>query len=267
MNTTNLLESNKAPRLAPKHVEKSNRFKQLIPLAIYLMVLGFALFTLYSIRVIEISKQDAFVESFENSISFAGAEGTEKSTGAFSVEKSQLNMVGVLYVPKIDLRIAIFEGGSETVLSEGSGLIMGDLVDGNHSIVTSHNGDSVKDLFANIPKLENGDNFYIQNTSGVINEYQVMDTREVTPDRELDKIYYPNQGDPMVVALRTCTPIGINSHRFLASGEFVGTIEKEDIPEGNFTLSLYEIMLISVSILAIIFIINWFRGVRKNGIN
>lgn len=159
----------------------------------------------------------------------------------------KLKPVGVLSIPSINLELIIYNNASEDAITHGAGLIQGS---GNlhhehdNSILTAHNGDPLNDLFINVPKLKVGDEFYIKQKDGTIDSYSIIDTQTVDPTDELTHYKKP-EGDTSYVTLRTCVPIGINSQRFLATGEYQG--EVDNIEENHqFTFSLVDSILIVV---------------------
>ena len=79
-----------------------------------------------------------------------------------------------------------------------------------------------------------------------------INTVEVSPLDE-EKNFLKPKDNETYVTLRTCTPIGINDKRFLATGNLIG--EVDSIPKGKFTLSLYEKSLIFISLISILLII------------
>lgn len=77
-------------------------------------------------------------------------------------------------------------------------------------------------------------------------EYEVIDTREVSPVEEYKQFLKPEDGDTYVT-LRTCTPIGINDKRFLATGKLIG--EASIVPQGKgMMISLFEWGLIVIAL-------------------
>lgn len=134
---------------------------------------------------------------------------------------SQDGIMGYVTIPIINLELPIYHGTSPATLEKGVGhleqtsLPVGGI--GTHSVLTGHSGLAGKRLFTDLPQLKEGDIFYIR----VLNEimaYKVMniaivepkDTRLLRIDRTKDQ-----------VTLLTCYPFGINSHRFLVTGERV----------------------------------------------
>ena len=97
----------------------------------------------------------------------------------------------------------------------------------------------MKDLFINLQKVKENDEFYIKDQENNITKFQVKNIQVVEPvdeDRHWIKDNTPK------VTLRTCTPTGINTHRLLVTGDQV-EYDGTGIPKGKLTLSMYEIQL------------------------
>lgn len=207
-------------------------------------------FNLYSILVETKQAQENSIDAFEASLLTDSFETTEPNSVALSL----LDMEGVLYVPSIGLKIPIYKGTSEEAISEGAGLIegTGDLKGslGQNPIVTSHNGASFKDLFVNLPKVLEGDNFYVKNKEGEVFEYEVFQATDYLAAEEVQYIKEA-KSEESFMTLRTCTPFGINSHRRHTVGRLLGEIKEGDIPEMTLTFSLNVIILLVVFILSL----------------
>lgn len=161
-----------------------------------------------------------------------------------------------LSIPSIGLNTTIYDNSLEKSLNNGCGIIegTGDILDtkNQNTILTSHNGSSVKDLFTNLEKMNVNDKFYIKATDNKIREYTIIDKRVVSPASELQYFKKPNK-DEKYITLRTCTPTGINSHRLHVLGVFNKEIKK--IPSPKFILSKFEVFLIVILIIALILLI------------
>lgn len=228
-------------------------FRRLLSKLILLVVAIGALYPVYEMRVVSKRFQEEEIQNFYDNFN---VEEEGEDSGVFSVAKSQLKTLGVLYIPSIDLSIQIYEGTSEYAISEGSGLITGtgDLsgTPDQNPIITSHNGVSDKNLFMNLEKVEIGDNYYIDNGKEIV-QYKVIDEKVVSPIGELEHVMKPE--GRTLSTIRTCTPTGINSHRLLVTGErvpFDGQIE-----ESSIVFSTYEIVLMAISFIAILVLIIW----------
>lgn len=223
-----------------------NNFSRIL----YIIVIIACVYFLYNTKVkskIESSKE---IEKFEQNLEIKD----NKDKSVVDLSELDLNMVGVLYVPKIDLTIPVYDSTSEEALSKGVGIIegTGDLLSENtNTVLTSHNGDSKRELFINLDKLKVGDTFYTKNEKNVISKYEVDSIKTVLPTEEEN--YWIKDGNTRVT-LRTCTPAGINSHRLLVSGINV-EYNSNIIPKGKLTLSNFELSLVVIGSLSIILLL------------
>lgn len=66
-----------------------------------------------------------------------------------------------------------------------------------------------------------------------------------------------------MVTLRTCVPIGINSHRFLATGLYKGHVKKIEKP--RFTLSIVDYGLMGIGAVSGFLLVGSLYKERKSG--
>lgn len=241
---------------------KTSWFSKILPYLILIILTAFSSYKLYEIKIIDTEKRDIVLNQFnnylENSVNKKMELEKDDETEGFSVGKAQLTMLGVLYAPSIDLKMPIYKENNNLALNEGASIIRGsgdiNKVDEDAvPILTSHNGGQTtvtggkfKNLFMNLPKLKNNDLFYIKTIDGTIKEYKINDTIKIHGDVEEDFLkheFSPPKGDN--VALRTCYPIGINSHRLILVGSYEKDIEDENqMEEFTLTISNQEVLLI-----------------------
>lgn len=131
---------------------------------------------------------------------------------------SGTGVMGIVEIPKINVKLPIYHGTDESVLKSGAGHIKGTSLptggEDTHCVISGHRGLPSAELFTHLDKLEVGDEFSLH----VLNhdlEYEVDQILVVEPT-ETDAIYIERGKD--LVTLVTCTPYGINSHRLLIRG-------------------------------------------------
>lgn len=135
-------------------------------------------------------------------------------------------VMGYLTIPKIDVRLSIYHGTSEEVLSTGVGHMNGSKLpiggESNHSVLSAHRGLPSAKLFTDIDRLGEGDQFYLH----ILNEDLAYEVDRVLP--MIDKNDYDALEEAVKiedgqdqVTLFTCTPYGVNSHRLLVRGHRV----------------------------------------------
>lgn len=124
-------------------------------------------------------------------------------------------------IPSIHVDLPIFHGTGEEVLGRGIGHLYGSSLPvggpGTHAVLTGHNGFVQATLFDDIDELVEGD-LIIVTTLGEDLYYEVDSTETVLPD-ETDSLRQVPGRD--YITLVTCTPTGVNTHRFLVRAERV----------------------------------------------
>lgn len=232
-----------------------NKSKISISRLLFIIVIIACSFFLYNTKIRSRSESLEKISKFESNLNIE--KNKDKST--VDLSELDLNMVGVLYVPKIDLTIPIYDSTDEEALSKGVGIIEGTGTLqpklGGNTILTSHNGDSSRDLFINLNKLKENDEFYTKDTKNKIRKYKVDNIQTVLPVDE-DK-HWIKDSNPRIT-LRTCTPVGINSHRLLVSGYEV-EYDGSGIPSGKLTFSSFEIGIIAIGGLSLLLLLLSFK--------
>lgn len=132
-------------------------------------------------------------------------------------------------IPAIDVDLPVSHGTTDEVLLDGVGHLEGTALpvggDGTHAVLTAHRGLASAELFSNLDRVEVGDTFVIE-VFGEVLTYRVRETRVVQPDET--ETLHPSVGEDLVT-LVTCTPLGVNSHRILVTGERVNPTPAEDV--------------------------------------
>lgn len=134
-----------------------------------------------------------------------------------------------LKIPAIDVDLPIYHGTSDATLLRGVGHLEGTALPvggvDTHSVLTAHRGLASADLFTHLDRVEVGDTFIIE-VFGQVLSYRVTETRVVEPDQT--ESLFPQAGRDLVT-LVTCTPLGINSHRILVTGERITPTPAADV--------------------------------------
>lgn len=132
-------------------------------------------------------------------------------------------------IPVIDVDLPIYHGTSDETLLEGVGHLEGTALpvggESTHSVLTAHRGLASATLFSDLDRVGVGDRFVIE-VFGEVLTYEVMETQIVEP--EDTQTLMPQAGRDLIT-LVTCTPVGINSHRILVTGERVFPTPLTDI--------------------------------------
>lgn len=124
-----------------------------------------------------------------------------------------------IQIPGLHVDLPVYHGTSDETLRRGAGHLEGTSLpvggEGTHAVITAHRGLPEATLFTDLDRLRVGDRFTIT-VFGDVLTYRVVETRVVDPaDTESVR---PEPGRDLLT-LVTCTPLGINSHRILVTGE------------------------------------------------
>ncbi|GAA1789255.1 class C sortase [Leucobacter iarius] len=126
-----------------------------------------------------------------------------------------------LQIPKISVDLPVYHGTSDETLLQGAGHLQGTSLPvggtDTHAVITAHRGLAEATMFTRLDEIAVGDRFTV-NVLGDVLSYRVVSTRVVSPEDTASLRQEPGRD---LVTLITCTPLGINSHRILVTGERV----------------------------------------------
>ncbi|MEG1331882.1 MAG: class C sortase [Eubacterium sp.] len=207
---------------------------------------------------VEYQKAAAYNEKLSNqSASNPFSEETEDITIDYLSSLNSDGIMGVIEIPKINVKLPIYHGTSEAVLQRGVGHLKSTSLPvggtGTHAVLTGHRGYAGAKLFTNLDQLVIGDCFYLHVLDKIL-IYEIDQVLVVTPDQTEALKLEEGQDE---VTLLTCTPYGINSHRLLIRGKRVEEqlvqtqperIEEPPIPVKEMLLSFVTLIGISVGI-------------------
>lgn len=136
-----------------------------------------------------------------------------------SILDAGAGMIGRLRIPSISVDLPIYHGTTDAVLEKGVGHLEGTSLPvggaSQHSVLTAHRGLPSATLFNDLHQVKLGDTFTIE-TFGQVLTYRVAATQTIQPEQT--QALTPRFGEDLVT-LVTCTPLGINTHRYLVTGE------------------------------------------------
>lgn len=175
------------------------------------------------------------------------------------LDVSGTGMIGTLFIPKIHAVVPFYHGDSDTVLQVAAGHMEGSSfpIEGetSHAVISAHTGMASLELFTRLDQMETGDRFAIQ----ILNKqyvYLVTEMHVVLPD-EMDYLGFQDKRN--LVTLLTCTPLGVNSHRLLVTGELISVTEASGdvVPSDVLDILpsiwiLYASMLLSLYVLCLL---------------
>lgn len=140
-----------------------------------------------------------------------------------------------LRVPAAGIDLPVYHGTTEETLQKGVGHLEGTALpvggDDTHAVLTAHRGLASSTLFTNLDQVAEGDEFTIE-VFGEVITYRVVSTQVVAP--EDTETLYPSAGEDLVT-LVTCTPLGVNSHRILVTGERLLPTPPEQVADAGLT--------------------------------
>ena len=161
-------------------------------------------------------------------------------------------IIGSLEVPKINIKIPIYHGTSEAVLSKGAGHLNNSSLPstelGTHSVITAHRGLPTSKLFRNLNNVKIGDEFYVKVLDETI-AYEVDNINVVLPS---DTDWVNMEEDLNKMTLLTCDPYMINTHRLLVTGHKVPYVVPKEVEKSN---NMIYMIVAVVIILLVIFLI------------
>ncbi|WP_051259175.1 class C sortase [Schaalia suimastitidis] len=132
-------------------------------------------------------------------------------------------------IPKINVDLPVYHGTSDDVLLRGAGHLEGTSLPvggvDTRTVITGHRGLASSRMFTDLDQLQIGDSFTIE-TFGLVLSYRVTDIIVVDPD---DRESISTVAGKDLATLVTCTPLGINSHRIIVTGERIVPTPSADL--------------------------------------
>ncbi len=136
-------------------------------------------------------------------------------------------------IPVIGVDLPVYHGTSEATLEEGVGHLEGTALPvggvGTRAVLTGHRGLATSELFTNLDRVQLGDTITVE-VFGEVLSYRVVTTEVVEPSDS--RALYPDANRDLLT-LVTCTPLGINSHRILVTGERLLPTPAGDLAEAG----------------------------------
>lgn len=158
----------------------------------------------------------------EGNVSIPKSEGESEGTDGeyrsiLSLDDSGL--MGRIRIPSIELDLPIYHGTDDQTLLEGIGHLEGTSLpvggSDTRTVLTGHRGLAQARMFTDLDAVEIGDVFTLE-VFGEVLAYRVSEKKVVEPEATESLQAVPGKD---LAALVTCTPIGINTHRILLTGE------------------------------------------------
>lgn len=142
-------------------------------------------------------------------------------------------VMGRLRYSKLDIDLPIYHGTSDATLLRGIGHLEGTSLPvggiGQRAVLTAHRGLPESTLFTHLDKAKKGDIFTVAVLDQVLS-YRVIDNITIEPSETEVLFADPNKD---LVTLITCTPLGINTHRILVTGERIVPTPQSEVDDAN----------------------------------
>lgn len=130
-------------------------------------------------------------------------------------------LMGRIRIPSIDVDLPIYHGTTDETLLQGVGHLEGTSLpvggEGQRTVLTAHRGLAEARMFTDLNLVQEDDLFTVE-VMGEVLTYRVFETQVVEAD---DRTAIDAVAGKDLATLVTCTPLGVNSHRILVTGERV----------------------------------------------
>lgn len=127
-----------------------------------------------------------------------------------------INVIGIMEIPKIDLKVAIAEGTDKQTLKKAVGHFEGTAMPGEigNFAVAGHRSYTYNEFFNRLDEMEIGDEIRVKTTKGEF-VYEVTDIFVVEPH----EVWVLDPTPEATITLVTCTPIRVATHRLIVKGK------------------------------------------------
>lgn len=177
-------------------------------------------------NVDDTSLKDArrLAEQYNNALAPVSAYEQESLSEASQNYDTLLNMggngiMGYVEIPSIQVNLPIYHGTDSETLERGIGHLLGSSLPiggaSTHSVLSGHSGLAGQKMFTDLLQVKEGDVFYLH-VLGETMAYQVVSLNTVLP---YDTSLLGITPGADLCTLITCTPLAVNTHRLLVTGE------------------------------------------------
>lgn len=177
-------------------------------------------------NVDDTSLKDArrLAEQYNNALAPVSAYEQESLSEASQNYDTLLNMggngiMGYVEITSIQVNLPIYHGTDSETLERGIGHLLGSSLPiggaSTHSVLSGHSGLAGQKMFTDLLQVKKGDVFYLH-VLGETLAYQVVSLNTVLP---YDTSLLGITPDADLCTLITCTPLAVNTHRLLVTGE------------------------------------------------
>lgn len=161
-------------------------------------------------------KQKKMIRDFKKTIEKVDKGDNDSKNAVTQNVKS--GTIGIMYIPKINLQVAVSEGTDMKTLKYAVGHFSGTALPGKrgNSCFAGHRSYTYGEYFNRLDELKIGDLITIETKDGKY-AYKVNKINVVNPS----DTYVLDQTNDSEITLVTCTPIRIATHRLIVKGVLV----------------------------------------------
>lgn len=165
-------------------------------------------------------------------------------------------IMGYIDIPKINIKLPIYHGINDEVLSVAIGHIEGTSLpvggDGSHCVLSGHRGLPSARLFTDLDKVVEGDTW----TLTVLDRTYTYECDQIRVVEPTDLSTLGMEEGKDYCTLVTCTPYGVNTHRLLVRGHRIANASGEAnvIADAILIESVYIAPFIAVPMLIVLII-------------
>lgn len=199
--------------------EKLRKIDKRRTIGIFLMVIGIAIIVVASyIKYESYTKEKQTREIFEKQLANLDKDIPESNVKdkELEVNKEEVNALGVMLIPKINVKVIIEEGTDVETLKYYVGHFKDTALPGENGnfAVAGHRNYIYNEMFRDVHKLDSGDEIIVRTKKGEF-KYKVNNSKVVEPT-ELSVL---DQTKDATITLITCTNSG--KQRYVITGELV----------------------------------------------
>ncbi len=172
------------------------------------MIISYALVAKYW----TMQKQNTMVKNYEKEIKDSKNIKKPKGKVADLTDIIKDGTIGVLTIPKIDLKVAIGEGTDPKTLKYAVGHFNNTAMPGQKGnfCLAGHRSYTFGEYFNRLGEIKSGDEIQVKTINGDY-KYKVYDIQVVLPDQ----VKVLNSTADSTMTLVTCTPIRVATHRLI----------------------------------------------------
>lgn len=182
-------------------------------IVIGLTIVGTAFYMRYSASRV----QKSMIEDFEKTIENIDKNGTQDTSPNDKPPTDDISAaIGIMKIPKIDLKVAIGEGVDNNTLKYAVGHFQGTAMPGEKGnfCVAGHRSYTYSQYFNRLDELKEGDDIVVVTKKGEFT-YKIYEKKVVEPT----EVSVLDSTKDSTITLVTCTPIRVATHRLIIKGK------------------------------------------------